>query len=196
MQSVTKIKHFENLRLLRPLLHCFKEDLKEFCQRIGQEWVEDPTNSKMVYSRNRIRALLSDSQYAISTPDILRLGEACRRALENLDDKSTLLLEKCSRQLNSGEIVLKLREFFSHDCAPVVMHSLVIILQRVGKQNLPPRNRGLEDLLRRLQNFEKMKRGQGTFSIAACTVIPAPGSKGQEAIFSPQQNQNVDKNVS
>lgn len=43
------------VRLVRPLLSIPKAQLKETCRRFRQEWVEDPSNEKLLFDRIRIR---------------------------------------------------------------------------------------------------------------------------------------------
>lgn len=61
-----------SVRLVRPLLSISKVQLKETCRHFGQEWVEDPSNDKLLFDRIRIRKVrlslvrllvLADRQY-------------------------------------------------------------------------------------------------------------------------------------
>jgi len=49
------VSHRHGIRLLRPLLSIPKSRLEATAQYFGQTWVEDPTNKKLHYTRNRIR---------------------------------------------------------------------------------------------------------------------------------------------
>ena len=54
---------YPDVQIVRPLLNCRKKRLQELCREKKMEWVEDPTNVSLDYSRNYIRHILShDSQ--------------------------------------------------------------------------------------------------------------------------------------
>jgi tRNA(Ile)-lysidine synthase len=40
---------------IRPLLECSREEIAEYADAVGTEWVEDPTNASMRFFRNRVR---------------------------------------------------------------------------------------------------------------------------------------------
>lgn len=46
---------------VKPLLWASKEDLRDYAFRFGLAWVEDPSNQRNVYLRNRLRAEVLDS---------------------------------------------------------------------------------------------------------------------------------------
>jgi len=45
-----------NCRLLRPLLDCTRQELRDFLAHAGQGFLEDPTNQDLTLTRNRVRA--------------------------------------------------------------------------------------------------------------------------------------------
>lgn len=45
--------------LLRPLLHSSRSDLRTYLASLGQNWVDDPSNSNVAYERVRIRDFLA-----------------------------------------------------------------------------------------------------------------------------------------
>ena len=47
------------LRILRPFLECYKEDLQTFLEEKQIQWVEDPSNNDEKYLRNKIRKFLN-----------------------------------------------------------------------------------------------------------------------------------------
>ena len=48
----------EKRKILRPLLHVSKEDIKKYAEKNKIEWREDSTNKDLQFSRNRIRSKL------------------------------------------------------------------------------------------------------------------------------------------
>ena len=53
-------------RLIRPLLDCDAQELRDYLTRIGQPWREDATNGDLRYARNRVRGEVMPSLEKIS----------------------------------------------------------------------------------------------------------------------------------
>lgn len=53
--AMPKIWQRDNLTWLRPFLHIAGKDLRTWLREQGQAWVEDPTNTDLRFTRNRIR---------------------------------------------------------------------------------------------------------------------------------------------
>ena len=50
---------YPEVRIIRPLLQCRKEELREVCREVGLEWIEDSSNASPHFARNFIRKMLS-----------------------------------------------------------------------------------------------------------------------------------------
>ena len=66
LACMTNVSQRHGIRLLRPLLSVPKARLIATLQQRNHPWIEDPSNQKPIYTRNRIRALLAQSDNAES----------------------------------------------------------------------------------------------------------------------------------
>lgn len=74
--------------IVRPLINCKKQDIIEFCQTNGIEYVTDATNTDTSYSRNRIRARVIPELCAVSSGAIesaTRFAAAARQDADFID---------------------------------------------------------------------------------------------------------------
>jgi len=85
-------------RLLRPLLGLAREDLRDYAERVGLEWIEDPSNLEPAFDRNylrhRVLPLLAGRWPACSTM-IARSAEHCAEAqglIEEVTEKALVRL--------------------------------------------------------------------------------------------------------
>lgn len=56
--AIREVSDWNGLKILRPLLHYHPEELKEYLNNKGIEWVEDESNQDKRYLRNRVRSFL------------------------------------------------------------------------------------------------------------------------------------------
>ncbi len=88
-------------RIVRPLIHCSRLDLRDFLLEHGQPWREDETNTDTRYLRNRLRLELIPSLVENYNPNfrekMLFLRESlipCREFLEERGRGASLLLRR------------------------------------------------------------------------------------------------------
>lgn len=88
-------------RIVRPLIHCSRLELRDFLIERGQPWREDETNSDTQYLRNRLRLDLIPSLVKGYNPNfsekMLFLRESllpCREFLEERGKGASLLLRR------------------------------------------------------------------------------------------------------
>jgi tRNA(Ile)-lysidine synthase len=60
LSSMPRIQYYNNIQVLRPLLHCTKEHMRSFLREIRQDWIEDPSNNDEKYTRVKIRNKIND----------------------------------------------------------------------------------------------------------------------------------------
>ncbi len=60
--AIDKVRYLSQVRLVRPLLEVSKQACIDYVKARGVRWVEDPTNSKPLYLRNRVRGWLPHLQ--------------------------------------------------------------------------------------------------------------------------------------
>lgn len=88
-------------RIVRPLIHCSRSDLRDFLIERGQTWREDETNADTQYLRNKLRLDLIPNLVQEYNPNfsekMLFLRESllpCREFLEERGKESSLLLRR------------------------------------------------------------------------------------------------------
>ncbi len=88
-------------RIVRPLIHCSRLDLRDFLLEHGQPWREDETNTDTRYLRNKLRLELIPSLVESYNPNfrekMLFLRESlipCREFLEERGKGASLLLRR------------------------------------------------------------------------------------------------------
>ncbi|KAL2621796.1 hypothetical protein R1flu_002001 [Riccia fluitans] len=174
-----------HLILIRPLLRFTKRELYAVCQQSSQAWVEDPTNSNLIFTRNRIRKELQDPQYLPLREQLPKLIEYCRKMRFIIDrDRDIILRDVAQISQEFGTVTLDIQKLASRDLSDLITHrALASILQFVGQRAKPPRGRAVKMLSDRLRSGVL----QGACTVGGCYVFPSPGSKGSKAIicFSP-----------
>ncbi|KAL3692188.1 hypothetical protein R1sor_005839 [Riccia sorocarpa] len=174
------------LVLIRPLLRFTKRELYAVCQESSQAWVEDPTNTNLAFTRNRIRKELQDQQYSVPLrKELPKLMEYCRQMRSIIDrDRDILLHDVAQISQEFGTVTIDLQKLASRGLTDLVTHrALASILQFVGQRERSPRGRAVEMLLERLRSGTL----QGACTVGGCYIFPSPGTKGSKAIvcFSP-----------
>lgn len=83
-------------RLIRPLLGCEREELEAYARTNGLTWVEDPSNTSLVHSRNYLRHQVMPvikQRWPKASASIARAASHCREAQLLLDDLAELDLQ-------------------------------------------------------------------------------------------------------
>lgn len=78
-----------SLRIIRPLLHVRRQELRDYLCSIHQPWREDASNLSDQYARNRIRKLLAGDQTL--TDSLLNLSRACAELKQWANDHAESL---------------------------------------------------------------------------------------------------------
>lgn len=81
LTAMSMVGYRQEVRIIRPLLEVTKEECKAFLESLGQAWVEDPSNAKSDYARNRLRHNISFLQSeGWSVERSIRLVDNLRRS--------------------------------------------------------------------------------------------------------------------
>lgn len=99
------------LILLRPLLTTPKEELQEMLCGIGQEWIEDPSNSNTDHTRVRMRQLLAEQ--GIDSNSLAATATRMARARDFLEQETARALNTCATFHAEGYITLDTDVFAS-----------------------------------------------------------------------------------
>lgn len=92
-----------NIRLLRPLLHVSKDRLISTLTSMGQEWVEDPSNSDIQYDRVKAREYLSGTPLLnLDSSKLAQTADRMQRAKQALDFYASELLSQAVAVHSAG----------------------------------------------------------------------------------------------
>src|SRR5690606_37993754 len=89
----------EGILLLRPLLQTPKSELIAYLENRKVEWVEDPTNQKQDYARNRLRKALENcfekEEKHLLSQRLGMVAASMLRAREALEEYTEIALKEC-----------------------------------------------------------------------------------------------------
>lgn len=153
-----------DLQILRPLLDCSREALRNYLREEGQEWIEDPTNDVERFDRVRWRKFLAAEKIGAGRLALTarQLGRA-RQALEA--DCAALAAEAVTL---SGAGYASLDSVRLAAAPEEVALRLISALSRtIGGGVFPPRLESLESLLAALRIGLEKRR-----TFAGCVFAP------------------------
>lgn len=153
----------DDIRIIRPLINFYKQDLIAFLQVNNIKWYEDSSNECLDYSRNKIRAKLKNcSLEAIANIESeIRVNDELAKGLEK--DLVAAIAEVVEIS-NFGVAILDNQRFkcLSND---VRIYLLNHVLTIVAGKSETPRYRGLVKLLELILGGEENK-----FTLHDCQV--------------------------
>jgi tRNA(Ile)-lysidine synthase len=133
------------IRLLRPLLHMPKTDLQALLTRLGQPWIEDPTNRKLDYTRNAVRHHLHQSgNSAILSQQASSTAQRFGAIRHHLDIRLAHALPSAIAIYPQGYATLAC-EAFRHLPRELGLRALTALTVTLSGNDYPPRS---EKLLR------------------------------------------------
>lgn len=89
LSSLRAKRPFLGATLARPLLNAGRASVSNYAIQNGLEWVDDPSNSSLEYSRNEIRHKVIPSMLGLRTDAVQNIA----RAAANLEEENGLLRE-------------------------------------------------------------------------------------------------------
>jgi tRNA(Ile)-lysidine synthase len=99
LAGMSRVREFPQARMIRPLLGETKSDLRAFLYSVGQDWIEDPSNSMEKYERVRVRRSLADRQDIDHiVGEIVSYGQARRQN----DAACAAILARCVELQGAG----------------------------------------------------------------------------------------------
>lgn len=119
---------------IRPLIEVSRAEILEYVLKNQLSWLEDSSNLKQVYIRNKIRLKLIPELKEVYNPNLnsalIRLGQLAREQQELMD---TILKEKWERLtlVRDGQLGIVIEEFLNIP-AYLQYYLLKRVLQRVG----------------------------------------------------------------
>ncbi|MGE3064353.1 MAG: tRNA lysidine(34) synthetase TilS [Hyphomicrobiaceae bacterium] len=167
LSAMAPASRLDDVRLLRPLLGVGKARLVATLRQAGLGWIEDPSNSAVVFERVRLRAEAARLAGIGLTPAALalsarRLGRA-RLALEAATDA---LAAPAARMLTIHPLGYAVMDRARLLAAPaeIAIRLLVRVLGAVGGASEPPRLSAVEDL------YAALAEGPGGWTLARTAV--------------------------
>jgi tRNA(Ile)-lysidine synthase len=165
------VEGFADIRVVRPVMDFDRDALRAHLTARGQEWLEDPMNENLRFSRVRIRVALETLEAAGLTRS--RIADAAAhlgRAREALDAVTAAVLRRACRA--EGDMILVEAGALLAAPREVGLRALAQLLMGVSGQAYRPRFERLERLF---DAIAKDEVGAGR-TLHGCRICPAPGS--------------------
>lgn len=147
LAGILPISNMHGMTIVRPLLSISKKALITYLQEKNQRWIEDPSNQKMDFTRNSIRAQLSvlPNQEQIER----RAGEVCDffQRMRSIVDK---LVEKAKNEVVNqylDSVIIDQKKFIDLP-SEIGLQLLATLICELSGDNHPPRSEKLHRLYR------------------------------------------------
>mgnify|MGYP001416838911 FL=1 len=162
LSSMTEnTKYDENLKILRPLLNCKKEDLRQITLKHFGTYISDPSNKNEKFLRVRIRKYRNimkeeglDSRKIIKTINNLY---SANKALNFYKNKA---LFKYTSFLSKNRCIVN-KKIFSEEANEIIFKSFSDILSLISRSYYPPRSKKILRLISEMKKstFKKSTLG-------------------------------------
>jgi tRNA(Ile)-lysidine synthase len=166
LAAMAAIVELPALRILRPLLGLSHASLTTFLAARGQDWIEDPSNQNLAFTRIRLRRALDDEQAAALADGAAAAGRvraAHEREVARLLARSVTIFPQGWASLSWEDV--------SRADASLSQAVLARVLRTSGGGANAPRGDGLARLHRRLIDGAL----GGGCTLAGCRVVPWKG---------------------
>ncbi len=171
LSGIKKISVNQNVRILRPLLGFYKEDLQKFLSSQNLNWVEDPSNKNTDFTRVKARELINSKEFlALSNQkDQKILFNRIRNvvdeiSLANKENEDSLLcfMTKNVTFYPEGYCKLYIDDFHLQK-KDIILRTIAQIVRTVGNQDNthPARLAALENLYMEILKKEPFKKTLG-----------------------------------
>ena len=171
--STYPVPGFGGLRLVRPLLHIERDDLRAHLTDAKQPWIEDPMNDEARFARVRLRQLIPALEAAgLTRARIAAAAAHLARAREALDTVTAAVIARAANPREDGVHL----DALALSAAPreVGLRALAQLLMRVSGQSYRPRFERLERLYDRIAT---QTLGAGA-TLHGCRIFLVPARKG------------------
>jgi len=146
LACIQPVSELHGIRLLRPLLSFSKKELMRYLQEQKQEWIEDPSNQHMHYTRNAIRAQLQALPNAENIEmRAAAVASAFGRIRAKLDQKTQRAFRQAVTLTSSHDAVIDHNAFvmLPPETAQLMLADLI---QQLTGDDHPPRTEKLTRL--------------------------------------------------
>jgi len=156
LSCMREVSEWHGLRILRPLLHCEPQTLRDYLQQKNIAWQEDESNHDKRYLRNRIRQFLPllQQETGISLQKIATAVQNLQSAESYIEEQVELAHQQFIKQYTNEVFSIKYTDFLA-------LHAEIKfrILARMCKKTYIPR---AERILHVIQNLNKLPFGGAT----------------------------------
>ncbi|WP_085907203.1 tRNA lysidine(34) synthetase TilS [Kiloniella majae] len=171
------------MTLIRPLLSFPKERLIETLKYCGWGWIEEPSNQRADYLRNRIRHQLpSLERQGLRKSSLERITHSLGRIRRSLQKKTDAFIDQRVRLNPVGYVEIDFRESEKFQIE-IFQRVLQRTLLTVGGGNYSPKTNKLDRLVQSLIGTEPVKA-----TLAGCEII-----KKDDVLFVVRENRLVPK---
>jgi tRNA(Ile)-lysidine synthase len=170
LAGMAAVREGRACRILRPLLGVARERLSASLRRVGQNWIEDPSNEDTAYARVRLRqAMPSLGGAGLGAERLAAAAAGLGRARTALEIEVAALLARAASIHPAGFVRLDADRLLAVP-AEIGCRALAAVLATVGGADHPPRLERLERLYRQL----RQGLGGGR-TLGGCRVLPRRG---------------------
>ncbi len=171
------------MTLIRPLLRFPKERLIETLRHYGWGWIEEPSNQRADYLRNRIRQQLPTlERQGIRRSSLERITHSLGRIRRSLQKKTDAFIDQRVRLNPIGYVEIDFRESERFQ-TEIFKRVLQRTLLTVGGGNYSPKTNKLDRLSLSLMSPEPVK-----LTLGGCEII-----KRDDVVFIVRENRLVPK---
>jgi tRNA(Ile)-lysidine synthase len=174
----------QEIKIIRPLLNVDKVSLQNYLRDKGQDWIEDPTNHNMRFTRTKMRQLIPIlGDYGISSERIALVTQHLQRAGDFLQEVATKWIAQ-NATINAMQIIIPSESWLElhHE---MQLRTLSYSLKQLNPQKAELRFEKLEYLRQKMLNPNDF-RGQ---TLHHCQIRYIKG----EYIISKLSQQSLDK---
>lgn len=169
LACMSAVQEREGVKICRPMLGISKDMIVAYCEDLGLDFINDPSNEDDRYARVRMRKIMELlSQEGLSAQRLSRTAMRMGRAREALENMAQKLHEKCLFCDNSNRIVYKFSELKINE-KEVFLRVLVLAVGKLAKKkDYGVRMKKMERLFHSLYYedvFEKQTLGGVVFEV-------------------------------
>ena len=146
MAQVTPSPAGGGVQLVRPLLSIPKTRLKATCKAFDQEWIEDPSNQNIEFTRVKVRSLLRNTDIdGLDAETLAKTAARMARAKGLLEKLKNELLARAFQTSGPGQGTIDTEKLTTaHE--EIGLRALSRILMQIGGAPYPPRLEKVERL--------------------------------------------------
>lgn len=168
------VSNYNKINLYRPLLNIKKKELEDYLKFLGKDWVQDPSNQNIKFSRTIIRKILNSDILNKVTPNKNIFEKRIMQTIKHMQSARDFINLELSKHIKdivkveeSGYAIIALNKLQNlHQ--EISKRILIKVLSIVGGKIYKPR---LEGLVRITDLIFDNKINQKTMTLNGCQII-------------------------